>query len=262
MGNVTFTDLIDDASVTSDENGVSAVRKFIVEGLSGAGSGRLFEALNTPGIPVKGQTHPNLAGIVVKSVQAVPISGCNTKAFVVVSYSAPTFNSQTPSESATPTYRMSGVVQDEETSEDVNGDQVVLNHTKTSVVNGNNVDTPLEPQPAKMIVQRPMQYFSCDRPEPLPFNYLKVHNFVGRINSVPWRNFPARTVLCTTIDVVESGDRANVSYQFTIKPIGTWRARTVYTDPSTGAPVKDPVEGVGIKNVLVYPEADFNQLNV
>jgi hypothetical protein len=255
--------LIDEASVTSDENGVSAVRKFLVDGLTGSASGRLIEALNTPGVPVKGQTHPDLNGIVVKSVQAVPAPMSPSKAFVIITYSAPTFNSQTPSETATPTYRMSGTVQDEETSEDKDGNQMVLNHTKTSVdENGDVVETVLPAQPAKVSVQRPMQYFQCDRPEPLPFNYNKVHDFVGRVNSVPWRNFAARSVLCSTIDVDEVGDRANVSYQFTIKPVGTWDVRLVYIDPETGAPVENPIQGTGIRDFRVYPEADFNQLSV
>lgn len=263
MGNVLVNDLIDDAVVTSDENGVSAVRKFIVDGLSGIGSGRLFEALNTPGIPVKGQTHPNSNGIVVKSVQAVPIPDSPSKAFVVATYSAPTFNSQTPSETAQPTYRMSGTVQDEEVYLDKDGQQMILNHTETSTAaNGQVTNRPLPPQPQRFSAQRPMQYFQCDRPEPLPFNYNKVHDFVGRVNSVPWRNFPARSVLCSTIDVDEVGDRANVSYQFTIKPVGTWDVRPIYINPETGAPVEDPIEGIGVKNFRIYPEADFNQLNV
>jgi hypothetical protein len=107
-----------------------------------------------------------------------------------------------------------------------------------------------------------LQYFQCDRPEPLPFNYNKVHDFVGRVNSVPWRNFAARSVLCATIDVDEVGDRANVSYQFTIKPVGTWDVRLVYIDPETAAPVEGPLEGTGIRDFRVYPEADFNQLSV
>jgi hypothetical protein len=263
MANVKVSDLADEAQVTSDENGVTALRKFLVTELSGSASGRLFEAINTPGIPIRGQTHPGLNGIVVKSVNAVPVPGCVSAAWVLVSYASPTFNTQTPSETATPTYRMSGTVQEEETTEDKDGNQMVLNHTKTSVAeNGQNIDTVLPPQPAKVSVQRPMQYFQCDRPEPLPFNYDKVHNFVGRVNSVPWRNFAARTVLCSTIDVEESGDRANVSYQFQIKPVGTWVARLVYIDPETGAPVEAPLENVGIKNFLVYPEAEFNQLSV
>lgn len=262
MGQIAVTDLAEDAEVISDDSGVSCTRKILIDGLSGSASARLFEAINTVGVPRKGDQHPDLPGIVVSSVRASPIPNCANKAWVIVQYNAPSFNSQAPSETATPTYRFSATVQEEETSQDKDGNQMVLTHTKISVVDGNNVETVLDPQPGKVSVQRPMEYFFCERPEPLPFNYNKCHNFMGRVNSVPWRNFPARSVLCTSIDVDESGDRANVSYQFQIKPVGTWDVRLTYIDPSTGSPVVDPIEGEGIQTFRVYPEADFNLLNV
>ena len=262
MGQIHTSDLAEEASVRSDDSGVTCTRRLLVIGLSGSASARLFEAINTVGIPRRGDPHPDLPGILVSSVDGNPAPGSVGNAIVVVTYSAPSFNSQAPSPTGQPTYRFTATVQDEETSEDKDGNQMILTHTKVSVVDGNNVSQVLDPQPGKVSVQRPMEYFFCDRPEPLPFNYNKCHDYMGRVNNVPWRNFPARTVLCTNIEVEEAGDRANVSYQFQIKPVGTWDVRLTYIDPAKGSPVENPIEGEGIKNFKVYPEADFNQLNV
>ena len=264
MAEIHSKDLVDEASVTSDENGVSAVRKFLVTGLSGEGSSRLLQAITTPDIPIKGQSHPNLGSIIVKSVSAIPVPGCAAAAYVIVQYGSPTFSTQAPSETAPPKYRTTSTVQEVETSEDKNGAQMILKHTKTSVDdNGNNVTETLPDQPAKASVQRPITTFICERAEPLPWNYPGKLPYVGCVNSSPWRGYNPRTVLCMGIDVDESGDRANVSYQFQIKLDGsTWEFRAVYIDPSTGAPVVNPVEGQGIKTFRVYPEADFTQLSV
>ena len=262
MAQILVTDLIDEASAQSDQNGVTATRKFIVSGLSSQPSGRCLEALNVVGIPRKGQTHPNLASIVVKGVSAVPVQDSPRKAYVIVTYAAPTYNVQTPSQTAKPTYRSGSNVVDVETSEDKDKKQMVLTHTKKSVdEDGNTVDEVLPPQPAKVIVQRPQGYLSCERPEPLPINYSRIWGYVGKVNSAPFKGYPARSWLCTAIDVDEAGDRGNVSYQFSLK-YDLWDARVVYIDPATSAPVVDPVEGQGIKSFKVYPEAEFNQLGV
>lgn len=262
MAQVAVTDLIDEASAQSDENGVTAVRKFIVTGLSAQASGRMLEALNVVGIPRRGQTHPNLAGIVVKSVSASPCPDSKGSAYVVVTYAAPTYNTQEPSKTAKPTYRLGGNTTDFETSQDAKGNQMVLTHTKkTQDEDGNVVDEVLPPQPAKVTIQKPQAYLSCERPEPIPVNFKSLMTYIGCVNSAPFQGFPARYWLCTAIDVDESGDRANVSYQFQLN-FNTWDALLVYIDPATGAPVENPVEGKGIKSFKVYPEADFNQLGI
>lgn len=256
------SDLIDEASAQSDENGVTAVRKFLVTGLTSQPSGRTLEALNVVGIPRRGQTHPNLGGIVVKSVSAVPVQDSPSKAFVVVTYAAPTYNTQAPSKTAKPTYRLGGSTSDFETSQDKDGKQMVLTHTKkTQDEDGNIVDEVLPPQPAKVTIQKPQAYLSCERPEPLPVDYKALFSYIGCVNKAQFQGFPARSWLCTAIDVDETGDRANVSYQFQLN-FDTWDARLVYIDPATGAPVENPVEGKGIKSFRVYPEADFNQLGI
>ena len=262
MAQVTVQDLLDDASAQTDQNGTTAVRKFIVSGLTAQASGRMFEALNTVGIPRRGQTHPNLAGIVVKSVAAEPCADSPSKAYVTVSYAAPTYNTQAPSQKGKATYRSGATVSDFETSEDKDKKQMLLTHTQISQdEGGNNVTKVLDPQPAKVVIQKPQAYLSCERPEPLPINYRRLFGFVGCVNSSPFQGFGARCWLCTAIDVDEAGDRGNVSYQFSLK-FDTWDARVVYIDPATGAPVKDPEEGKGIKNFRVYKEVDFNQLGI
>lgn len=256
------SDLIDEASAQSDENGVTAVRKFLVTGLTSQASGRLLEALNVVGIPRRGQRHPNLAGILVKSVSAVPVQDSPSKAFVIVSYAAPTYNTQEPSQTGKPTYRLGGSTSDFETSEDNKKKQMILTHTKKSQdADGNTVEEVLPPQPGKVSIQKPQAYLSCERPEPLPINYRKLFSYIGCVNSATFQGYPSRCWLCTAIDVEEVGDRGNVSYQFSLK-FDTWDVRLVYIDPATGAPVENPVEGKGIKSFKVYPEVDFNQLGI
>lgn len=262
MAQVTVQDLLEEASAQTDQNGTTCTRRFIVTGLTAQASGRMFEAMNTVGIPRRGQTHPNLAGIVVRTVSAEPCADSPTKAYVTVSYAAPTYNTQAPSAKGKATYRSGATVSDFETSEDKDKKQMVLTHTKISQdEDGNTVSEELPPQPAKVTIQKPQAYLTCERPEPLPINYRRLFGFVGCVNSAPFQGFGARCWLCVAIDVDETGDRGNVSYQFSLK-FDKWDARLVYIDPATGAPVNNPEEGKGIKTFRVYQEVDFNQLGI
>lgn len=262
MAQIHAQDLLEEASVSNDSSGLKATRKFLVTGLSGEGSARLGEALDCPGIPRKGETHPNL-NILVSAVNAVPAPGCAAAAHVIVQYEQASFQTQPPSETAPVKWRYGSVTEEVETSRDKDGNDVYLEGpAKKYDDNGNVIQTvQIKKQPMKVSVQIPSPYFQAVRPEPAPFNFQKTVAYTGKVNASPWRGFPARTVLCLGIEVNEESDRCEVSYQFKYRE-QTWDVTVICQNPFTNAPIEDPAQGVGIKTVRVLPEIDFGGLGI
>jgi hypothetical protein len=92
----------------------------------------------------------------------------------------------------------------------------------------------------------------------------KADTYVGCTNSIAWKGWPAKTVLCLAILGRKGGDGIMAaSYQFARDKHGFKQIARVI-DPSTGQPVTPDAAqvsgGNGVKEVIVQGEADFNGL--
>jgi hypothetical protein len=264
MAEVTVRDLLEDASYTRDTSGVRAVRRFLVENLDDVAAKRLYQAALLPDVPQFGTPHESIPNLVVNSVDVVPAPSSPSKALITVTYGSPEQDNQEPSETAQPTVEVGATVSEIETSRDKDGNEMLLDHTIPAHVDENGTliaDQVLPTQPAKVSVQEAHPYVTCERREPDPFYTAKVLAYVNHVNSVAWFGSQPRQWLCTAIRARLDGDSFVVSYEFQFRE-RTWDVQAVYTNPTTGAPVEDPIEEVGIKRFQVYPEADFNGLNL
>ncbi len=267
MGQVTVSDLLDQASLTFDSGGMKIVRKFLCEGLQETGSKKLYEAVTLPDIPLYGSFHPTVPGIVVSSLNVVPVSDSPSKAWVVVNYEPPSHSNSQPSESAPPTTEFGATSSNIETSQDANDNEMKLTHTWpqkiVALADGTNEAVPETTitQPTKVSVQEAHPYVSFQRMEPSPFNTEKVLLCVGRVNSVAWFTGAPRTWYCAAIRARLEGDVFQVSYEFQYRE-KTWDVVSIFNDPSTGLPVELDGNGNDIGTFQIYKEIDFNVLNL
>lgn len=264
MAEILVEDLIDQASYTITANGPRATRKFIVKGLSDAGHRRLFQASLIPDVPVFGALHPSIPNLICGEIHVTPVASSPSMAWLLATYGSPESSNIAASEVAVPELEVGSTLANIETSSDAFGDEMILNHSTTSVDpdTGEVITKDLPPQPGKVSVQEAMPYISLSRREPKPFNIAKIFDAVGSINSVAWGfDRAAHTWLCASIRAKLEGEAFRVAYEFQYRR-RTWDSVLTYTDPSTGAPVANPVEGVGKKTFQIYPDFDFSVLNL
>ena len=262
MGTVT-EDVISGSSVNQDKDGWKAIRTFVVEGVEGDSHQRLYNALLEGGIPTRGDDHPSIGGIRVDSRQATPEGRGVVR--ITINYQRLDSGTEPPSPSEPAQITVGSSVQEKETAFDFRGDQLVVPYTYESGVDGDgNPITETVFQPGNVTVQVPATILALSRKEdqdPLT----KSREFVGTINVASWRGGAPGTWLCTRIEGQSStgGEDYVVQYEFMYNP-DTWDAVIVYKDPETGLPGSEvnKEEGNGYTTAVVYPEQNFDELNI
>jgi len=283
MSRIEEADIILSEELQRSSTGAEVVRGFMVVDLISNGHARTSEALNTPGVPTRGQVHPSIPTINV-SILRVELQD-NQQALVIAEYKSLTTAEAEPDENAEPTMHIGATVQGGTTSLDFKGNQMLLDHSSTT----NTLDAEgksyektllkLPTQSAEVEVQFPSITISTTRKEnshPL----FKAKAYVGKINSRPIFAGNKHEWLCTGIDgdTDDGGKTYTVTYSFQLAPDNagggfvpnTWNPIVVYIDPETNAPIATknnaggigPLPDVGIKQFQVYQDADFNRLNI
>lgn len=278
MAQIAVQDLIDQARYWESISGIGATRKFLVTGLSEQPEKKLFEAAACPGLPRVGQVHPGNPQLYCSNVDVSPAGDqFTTSAFVIVTYGSKSTTLTQPSASAPVTVEVGATSSNIETTVDKDGNDMWLYYTP-QVQNMQGVGTPPIlvsvgtipgkeiQQPFKASVQESHPYFTMSRLEPGIFNFQKVLLYQNKVNSVPFFGGDPRTWYCAAIRATKQGNNYQVSYEFQYRA-KTWNVEGIFVDPSTGAPVADPVDGdpgkgVGHASFKVLQEADFNSLNL
>ena len=288
MAQIVASDLVDYNEVKFGPDGFEASRGFQITGLSGNPDQRAFEAISLPGLPLIGEVHPT-----INSIEAFEVSfetqGAET-GVVVVRYKAvnPTDQSESSAdETQSPIISIGSTVQEARTNLDANGKRMVLNHTRRRIVKKTDgttepKDEKMETVPVEASKQVPHTTITFTRKErSSPFGKSEI--FVGTINSRTFFGLPRHMWLCTGIDGnSDDGGRSYlVTYNFQrAEKLNTWDPIFTYTDKATGSEVTGlnvkGTEGpltpsevganeqglIGKRRFQVYPEADFNDLNL
>lgn len=265
-------DIDDGPSVEITKDGPRAVRVARVFGVRGTGAARLWFALSASSVPKYGDTHPYIEGLPVSRVHAVLEEGSTDIATVTIEYFYPTggnlhfANIEDVREAPVPQLEITSTVQPSTTEFNWVGgikERIYLDYERTDPDSGTT--TPLPTQPGKVEYQLPMTVFRYMRREPADaFVGDNAREFVGKINSnTPMFGDGSRYWMCTRLDGVsdDAGQSYNTTYEFQRHP-DTWDATVIYVDPETGRAVLDPIDGVGIKTVQIYREADFERLDL
>lgn len=248
MAQIVSADTIEQASVTSDKNGVTIVRRYLIDGVTGSGSSKLLNALQCPGLPRYGQVHPDISANVSSVVPRPASDGSTTQCEVIVTYNSPQSEllNQTPDEAGEVAQSWGSTLVQIETSHPPSGPDWVLNHTTAA-------GKILEPQPFKATVQEPVITFMATRPEPISFSRQKIILNEGRLNQGTWNLLAEGHWLCSAIKSELKGGYVQMRYEFLGRIYRDWQPIGVYTDPVTKAPFKEIVGGV----VKVAPEVSF-----
>ncbi len=288
MAQIVASDLVDYNEVKFGSDGFEASRGFQITGLSGNPDQRAFEAISLPGLPLIGELHPT-----INSIEAYEVSfetqGAET-GVVVVRYKAvnPTDKSESSAdETQPPVISIGSTVQETVTNVDVKGKTMELNHTRRRIVKKEDGTT--EPKDEKMktapvnaskqVPHTTITFTRKERSSP----FAKSEIFVGTINSRTFFGLPKHLWLCTGIDGnSDDGGRSYlVTYNFQrAEKLNTWDPVFTYTDDATGLEVtglniknkKGPLTPddvgadeqnlIGKKRFQLYPESDFNELNL
>lgn len=262
-------DLPNDEHIEITRSGPRITRTFLVKDLRGDPDHRLNNARFVSGIPQMGDFHKAVEGAFVGRVGLDHLPSSPTQARVRVEWGFfadeeddPFFNA--PDDNAVPQLEVSSVLVPKTTNFDVHGVSILLEH---SIIiedpeTGTSTEKKLPPQVAAVEYLAPEDFVIYRRREvhdPRPRSRL----FKGHVNDRTVFTDGPRMWLCTQLDGVtdDRGASWNVTYAFQ-RNIDTWQARVIYRDPATGEGVKDPIEGVGIKTVELYPEANFFELNI
>ncbi len=259
----TVKELIKDGWIAEDGNdGFSETRVFDVLNISGAVSSRMYNALNANGIPARGSSHPIVPGIKVTKRSAAPLDIANG-ARVSVFYSKPSAEVTDQDPGSDPgTIEVGASAQSVSTTLDVDNNQLLVSHTITETDVSGAQQEKTDVQGVEVNVQVPQVILTRTRVESSPPTR-KAREYVGKVNKHSIWGFGKRRLLCTRIQGTsnDQGVTYAVTYEFQSSTT-IWDPVITYIDKETGRPPTDLVFGVGIKNVQVYPEADFSGIGI
>lgn len=255
-------DLVEGARIAIGPNGPTVIRKFHVDGVTGAADARQFEAVTADGIPVFGEFDP-----VVPTARAFTITAEPTgtdSAIVTVEYKRFPASQKPPDETVPPDVQIGSSVQSFEVNTDKDGNPLTVKYTpddgsrdETEIVAVTNIDLPVT---VARLVRR--ESFSPIR------NSVR---FTGRVNRTRFLFGGAREWLCRSIDgrTVDGGETYTVSYVFQHNP-DKFDKEFVFIDDETGQPPPDIASGIpsggtsanGRAVHRLYKEDDFGVLAI
>lgn len=247
------SDLVGNSRLRRDADGFEVERVYLVTGVGGDAATRLYNATIAPGIPQYGDPHPSIPELTVTEITAEPQeSGSDVR--VTALYSIP--NEDEKNETledgvSEATFNISTSLVGDDTSVDINNELLTATY-QTQVqrlVKYGRVD-----------VERPQMSVTFSRIESA-VPKLNINRFLGKINSQSWSAYPAKTWLCSAINVREDKGKFEVDYTFTYRP-SLWRATIVYnlSEQDVNEFPIDVTTGNGYAVYDVYEAVDFNLL--
>lgn len=250
-----IADVIDGTSLTETKDGVEANRIFIVSGLQGNQSQKLFNALTAPGIPQIGDFHPFIPDVQVidKNVEAIGTE----KVMVDINYRIPSADEASLNLGEPYDVQIGSTAQTVVTQKDRLGNQLLLTHTFESTdSNGNLVET-TQTIVGEAEIQIPFVTVSWKtRVDNSGLEDAKC--CVGRVNATPLFGDPARFWLFQGLDsfTEDNGLTFILTFQLQRNP-DTWNTELAFIDPNTNAPAEGLVDGVGLRQFEIYKEFTF-----
>jgi len=262
-------DLVIGNEVVQSIDGASLVRVFEVQGITGPASSRIQNAIITNGV-APGDPHPTIPELICEEVRGVPWAGISkTGVRIIAKYM----------DAKAVLVRVNGTLVREPSWVNVLGKLMTVRYG----IAAGEISRNAKPAPAQAIIARPHTILEFERilvENPQPD---KTHrNYFGHINKGDWQGKKKRQWLCVEHSFQPArGSFARKVYRerFAFEgmpantgngPTLTWDTINVYLDRNTGRPpatgVQDVtdavVEGSGWKREQMYPEADFNKLEL
>jgi hypothetical protein len=255
---IVHKDLLKGQTLSFTENGYSSKRDYLIDAVGGTPEAKLYNATITAGVPQYGDAHPILPDVIVTSVSAKPLDS-GEQVIVTVNYSVPDIDEaalvEEDGETGVSTVSISTGLVTEQTWRDINGELMYVQWSGQGVSKNSY---------KRGETQKPQLQVSFDRNESSPPK-AAVTSYLGKVNSVPWSGFGAKTWLCTQINATEDKTKGvfKVTYGFSYKP-ETWRFEAFInlTSEEIEEARIDPDNENGYAIYDVYESADFNSLGL
>lgn len=267
--------VLEGSKYSTDAKSIDYSEVYIVQTDPGTNPQAVYlQALTCPGIPPKYSLHPVFTALTATKFVVEAMGKLSPSIYrVIVSYEYDYDHRKSlPSRVGKCTFEVGTAMAKIKATRDANGNSMILNFADP---NNNNM---VRQQPAEFDMEVPMPLIKFSRREPNDgFDYIQFKlDFEGHINSRLWNHGLTHSWMCTNINAKLEGADYIVEYQFqyhgNVDP-GTWDGIWFFKEPtssktgtkslSAGAPALDiSVPNGGIQIFQVYPEVDFNGLNV
>lgn len=246
------------SSYSRTESGEEATLTFKVSELTGTPAGRMIEAVETNGIPRQLARHPTRASLVATEFRATPEADQPNTALVTVRYKSEGLLSD-QSELGRVTVSMSTEVIAEETTTDINGDQIRTSYVSRAVIGAGGSSISTTRQTHRVSVERVTFAVQFTRVED-QIAFSKATQFAGKVNSLPWQGKPAKHWLIRISSTpTDRDDRFAVRYDAVFNP-QSWRATITHVESGLTPSGLTVTNGTTVYDV--YESIDYNQLQL
>lgn len=219
----------------------------------------LYDVLQRPDIPRRGDPHPAVPNIKLVDREATPNENDPKRIMVKLRYGVPQPGDPV---SGVTTVRTGSGSHGDQVNVDLRGRPIRTEMQVATALPDGSSTTRLDQQVHNVDVERPATTTEFERVEvenPTP----KSRQYVGRVNSTRWYGGAAGTWLCVGIegDSDDGGQTYKVSYSFQYNPDG-WNPVVRHRDPQTGLPAFFNVFERSVITAEVYRSANFGALRL
>lgn len=253
-------DIIEGATLSEGQDGYECARVFVVDGLSGDTTARLYEALNTSGIPTRGTPHPAIPTLVVADRQATSIRGSMSAVRVTLTYR--NASGAEIADSGAPVMEIGGTVTSQTKHRDANGKMLFKSRTDLTLrEDGTIAGAVTVYEVIEVEVQTPQVVVTYRRktkrnPARDALKYVGKVGDWGRVDAytAPWlfQRYDSKS---------EDGVTYDETLEFVFKPDG-WCARVPRVVTATNALLAPPDLDIRDHLIPVYEAVSFDPLGL
>ncbi len=239
--------------IREDKSGFEATIRQLVLEASPAADGAC-NAHNDPGTYLIGDPHPCIPGIECTDKVTRPHDQDNTKFWVDYIFRAP--ESEATGGGA---FSMAGSLAEFEATRDRDNAQVVLTHTYDATYKDPILAGQTRKQVAEFQVAKPTLLLRWSRLSDFASAWAN-RAVLGTVNDALQWGFAAEQLLCTRMEIEETGQKWREIFEFQITG-QPWTVPVVFRQEDDGRPVENPAVGAEA-DVNVYPTYNYALLGL
>lgn len=234
-------------------DGYQVERKARVYSVSGTAEDILYNAITDAQLPSIGAAHPSIPDITLNDMVCTALGGGNFEITLRYYKDSGVVTSKANAESRTRT----GLAV-EETHKDLNGVALQTSYSATPSSGPSRVLERFTAEVERPRIEHQFEYTDTNYPTS------DISKYLGKVNNSTWNGYAAGEVLCSSIDVVQSGSNFRVTYTFSVRDEGwIYLAKTRYAPPLNEHPIDPDPEldlETGIRPFNVYRTVNFDGL--